>query len=117
MISSRHRFHGLNSLRTVHKYGQTVRRQQFSLKYNLNPKRQTFRCAVVVSKKVEKSAVRRNRIRRRVFEAIRLVSPGIIQPYDLVISVFSASVTDMLAQELEQQLTSMLTEAGVLNKS
>ena len=61
----------MNSLRVVYKYGQTARSQQLTMRYHLHEKRQTYRCAVVVSKKVEKSAVARNRIRRRIFEVIR----------------------------------------------
>lgn len=115
MISSRNRFHGLNSFKTVYKFGKTVRRPQINIKYNLNNKRPSYRCAVVVAKKVEKSAVRRNRIRRRVFEAFRQLSPNINKPYDIVISVYSATVIDIPAQELNNLLASMLTEAGILN--
>lgn len=115
MISSRNRFHGLNSLRAVYKFGQTIRRQQFNLKYNLNTKRQTYRCAVVVSKKVEKSAVRRNRMRRRIFEAVRAVSPQITKPYDIVISVFGASVIDLKPTELNKQVQELLTAAGIID--
>ncbi|MGZ6004851.1 MAG: ribonuclease P protein component [Candidatus Saccharimonadales bacterium] len=115
MLASRNRFHGLNSLRSVYKYGQALRRQQFNLRYNLNPKRQTYRCAVVVSKKVEKSAVRRNRIRRRVFEAVRLLAPRITKPYDIVISVYSASVTDLASSQLHQQIEELLATAGIID--
>lgn len=115
MISSRNRFHGLNSFKTVYKFGQTVRSQQINIKYNLNNKRASYRCAVVVAKKVEKSAVRRNRIRRRVFEAFRQLASGINKPYDIVISVYSPTLTDMPAKELQQQLAHMLTEANILD--
>jgi len=115
MISRQHRFHGLNSLRTVYKYGQTVRNPQIALKYNLNPKRQTYRCAVVVAKKVEKSAVKRNRIRRRVFEIVRSVEPAITQPYDLVFSIYSADVVDMPFTKVETSIKQLLKNASVLD--
>ena len=115
MISRRHRFHGLNSLRTVYKLGQTSRQQQLTVRYRLNDKRAVYRCAVVVSKKVEKSAVRRNRIRRRIFEAVRWLEPNIKQPYDIVITAFSNSVIDLTDAELKQQIKSLLNSAGVVD--
>lgn len=117
MLSGKHRFHGLNSLRTTYKHGQLVRSQQISLRYLLNQRRQTYRCAVVVSKKVEKSAVGRNRLRRRIFEVVRQLEPSINQPYDLVISVFSASLADLSHPELIKQITELMAKAGVVTKS
>jgi ribonuclease P protein component len=60
MISRAHRFHGYNSLNFVYRNGQTVRGPLFAIKYTINPKRKSYRAAVVVSKKVNKSAVARN---------------------------------------------------------
>ena len=72
MISVRHRFHGYGSLRTVYQRGQTVRGPAITLKYRYRgPQRQPYRVAVVVSRKVHKSAVVRNRIRRRLYEIVR----------------------------------------------
>jgi len=114
MISRQHRFHGLNSLKVVYKYGQTARHQQLNLRYQLNDKRQSYRCAVVVSKKVNKSAVGRNRIRRRIFETIRLLEPKITKPYDLVITVYSAGISDLPSDQLSQQIERLLASAGVI---
>jgi len=115
MIARNHRFHGLNSLRIVYKLGRTTRQQQLTLRHHLNERRQTYRCAVVVSKKVEKSAVRRNRIRRRIFEAVRQQQDLINKPYDLVIGVYSQTLTDMPSQELRLQVKDLLAAAGVID--
>ena len=69
MIARAHRFHGHNSLRYVYGRGKIIRGQFFSLKYALNSKRRRYRAAVVVSRKVHKSAVVRNRIRRETFSS------------------------------------------------
>lgn len=58
-----------------------------------------YRVAVVVSKKVSKSAVTRNRIRRRVYESVRNtqnINPGT----DIIITIFSDQVKDMPAKKL-----------------
>ena len=86
MLASTNRFHGRDSLRFVYRRGQQVRGSQLNLRYICNARRTTFRSAIVVSKKVHKSAVLRNRLRRRIYEIIR-TGPAILGPYDLLISV------------------------------
>ena len=119
MISKSHRFHGLGSLRYVYKHGKTARGSVISIKYNLDERRKSYRLAVVVSKKVSKSAVVRNRIRRRVMEIIRIDADKITGPYDLVITVFDEKVANMPHDELANNLKNLLTGAGVVsyNKS
>lgn len=108
MLSRNFRFHGLGSLNAVYRGGKSVRGQVLMLKYAKNPKRHNFRAAVVVSKKVHKSAVVRNRIRRRVFELIRVHSDLIHGSYDLVFTVFDQSVATMPAAELEKAVVAQL---------
>lgn len=83
------------------------------LKYAPNPRRKTWRAAVVVSKKVHKSAVLRNRIRRRIYEIIRLNIPKDIEPVDMVWIVHSEQVATMPANDLENMLVGMLQKADI----
>lgn len=114
MITSNHRFHGLSSLRFVLKRGETVRGQLFSIKFITNNRIQQFRVAVVVSKKVSKKAVTRNRIRRRLFEIIRSQSINIKKPLDIVIFVYSEDVATISFKKLENQVIKQLKQAGIL---
>ena len=114
MIAKQHRFHGYNKLTTVYRKGQTVRSASLSLKYYNNPRRNTFRLAVVVSRKVHKSAVVRNRIRRRIFEIYRLRSEQFTKPYDIIVTVFSEQIASLPAPELELILERQLQQAGIL---
>lgn len=110
VISVHHRFHGHGSLQYLHNRASIVRGQGMSLKYIANPKRSSYRAAVVVSKKVHKSAVVRNRIRRRLYEIIRLsLDPAIA--YDFAIMVYDESVAAMPAAQLEQRVASLLAKA------
>lgn len=113
MISRIHRFHGYGSLRYVYRNGKTVRGQLCSLKYSPNPKRNNYRLAVVVSRKVSKSAVVRNRIRRRLYEAVRLLEDKITGPYDIILTVFHESVAEMPADKLSSQIKALLKEANI----
>lgn len=114
MLSKSRRFHGLGSLRRVYTQGASVKGPNMSLRYNLNSRRQTYRCAVVVSKKVEKSAVGRNRIRRRIYEQIRQKNDKIVQPYDIVVTVFKTEVGHMPANELAKALDDLLRRAKII---
>jgi len=115
MIAQKHRFHGLGSLRFVYQNGKTVRGGTLAVKYIGNPRRQTYRCAVVVSKKVNKSAVARNRIRRRVYEIVRGLEVNIKAPYDIVITIFSDEVRTMPAEQLQKTVHELLQQAGMIS--
>jgi ribonuclease P protein component len=116
MISRSNRFHGYNSLRYVYRHGQTVRGPVMATKFVINERRKIYRIAVVVSKKVNKSAVTRNRIRRRLYETIRKYEPQITRSYDIVITVFNEQIATMPQAELEQMVRAQLRQAGILQK-
>ena len=113
MIPFSHRFHGHNSLRFVYKNGNVVRSRYATLKSTSNPHRKLSRIAVIVSKKELKSAVRRNRIRRRIYEYVRLQMPRMTQNYDIAIIVSSSELLTMPASELTEQLESLFTQADL----
>ena len=116
MLEFKYRFHGHGSLRYVYTHGQTIRSHLMSLKYSHHPKRKNPRVAVVVSKKVMKSAVGRNRIRRRLYEIIRLELPDIKENSDIVIIVFSAEVLTQPSSQLVQVVKQLFTEADIYKK-
>lgn len=113
MLSAQHRFHGHGSLRYVYKNGQAVRSHLITIKYTSNPYRRHSRFAVVVSKKVHKSAVGRNRIRRRIYEIIRHELPSITRPHDIVVMVFSGEVLSMEHEELSETLKQLFSQADL----
>ncbi len=114
MIAKRIRFHGYGSLNYVYRSGQTVRGTQCMLRYAKNERRKSPRVAVVVSKKVSKSAVVRNRIRRRIYEIVRQYEPAISEPYDMVFSVFSDQVQDIPNKELQKIIADQLKKAKII---
>lgn len=116
MMAFKYRFHGHGSLRYVYSNGSAVRSRLITLKHSRHPKRKNPRVAVVVSKKVYKGAVGRNRIRRRIYEIIRQELPGFHNNQDLVLIVFSAETLTMPARELESVVKQLLYSAGVYKK-
>jgi ribonuclease P protein component len=113
MIDAAHRFHGRGSLRFVYQHGKTVRCSSLALKYIRNQRRSTYRVAIVVSRKVHKSAVVRNRIRRRLYEIVRERSAHIAEPFDLVFTVFSEQIAGMESVDLTQMVHKQLAQAGI----
>lgn len=114
MIHRTHRFHGRSSLRFVYQRGKTIRTPYFSLRFAQNNRRTTYRLAIVVSRKVSKSAVVRNRIRRRMYEVVRQVDRDIARPFDLVINVYSTELTGIEHGELIALVREQLEKAEVL---
>ena len=114
MIGLRYRFPGHSSLRYVYTHGRVVRGPMLSLKYCLNPKRTEYRLAVVVSKKIMKSAVGRNRMRRRIYELVRLLAPAIQESYDLVITVYNEQIMNLPSKELSARVQAQLRQSHVV---
>jgi ribonuclease P protein component len=108
MITRRHRFHGYGSLKGVYQRGQNVRGGLLSLKFGLRDPKKPYRVAVVVSRKVSKSAVVRNRIRRRVYEIVSRVGEDIAPGTDLVFTAFGEQLADMDAGKLETLVRELL---------
>ena len=113
MISSLFRFHGHNSLRYVYSNGKAVRSQLFTVKYVPNTHRTRPRFSVVVSKKVIKSAVGRNRIRRRLYEYLRLNTPNLNGTYDIVVICTSPELRTLPYEQISEQLTQLFEKASL----
>lgn len=116
MIPSPFRFHGHNSLRYVYTHGTAVRSQAVTVKWVKNERRTKPRASVVVSKKVFKKAVGRNRIRRRLYEYIRTHLPLLNDTYDIVIIATSAELRTMPHGELSNLLDQLFEKAGLFKK-
>ncbi len=103
MLARQYRFSGQGGIRYVYRKGATVRRPHFTIRVvQADPKKTQF--AVVVSKKIAKQAVIRNRIRRRIYaalEQIGMVPSGAVQA---VIIVQDSWATECQFTELTQEL-------------
>ena len=72
-----------------------------------------WRCAVVVSTKVSKRAVRRNRLRRLLQHHLLASSPGAATPQWLVISL-KAGAAEAEESRLLEECTHLLRQAGLI---
>ena len=69
------------------------------------------RFGVVVSKKVLKSAVGRNRIRRRVYEAIRRELPAFRDPMDCIFVVYNPAILKTPFLHLRRMVRELLEQS------
>lgn len=113
MIPFSNRFHGHSSLRYVYKNGQAIRSRLMTIKTTINPNRKNSRVAVVISKKVLKSAVRRNRIRRRIYECVRTKLPLLNNVYDIAIIVSSSEILNISHDDMAEQIDQIFDQAGL----
>ena len=117
MIPASARFHGHNSLRYVYANGKAVRSQSLTIKWVENARRTHPRISVVVSKKVIKGAVGRNRVRRRIYEYMRVNLPRLNATYDIVIICTSPELRTMPYDELSGLLDQLLVKADLYKTS
>lgn len=108
MLAQAHRFHGYGSLKGVYNRGQGFRGSLISVKFVKRDRAKTYRVAVVVSKKVHKSAVTRNRIRRRVYELVRKSDIQLAVGTDIIFTVFSEQVAELESAKLQKMIEELL---------
>jgi ribonuclease P protein component len=95
---------------------KSVRGTTLALKYAPG-ERPSYRLAVVVSRKVSKSAVVRNRIRRRLYERVRNLSSSFKAPYDLVLVVYDEKVATMPPEQLSAEVAKLCVKAKITPSS
>ena len=112
MLSKKFRFHSRGGVRYVYQKGKTIRSPKMSLIFVENTRKFT-RIAVVVSKKVLKSAVGRNRIRRRVYEVIRLRLDSIPKGVDYIFVIYDKKIIDMPFGEIGDIVDKLVDESKI----
>lgn len=110
MLAQKYRFHSRGGVRHTYQKGKTIRTPLLSLVYTANTKHHQ-RFGVVVSKKVLKSAVGRNRIRRRIYEALRLELPEFTAHRDCIFVVYNKSVSTINFRDLRRLIHDLLARS------
>jgi len=111
MLQTRFRFHGYSGLKYLYKQGRTVRGRSLAIRYVMNTRRSDSRAAVIVTKKVFKSAPKRNRIRRRIYEVLRTNWPRIAPGHDILVTGYEPLLLDIPSDELKTMLIDLLRQA------
>lgn len=97
----------------VFKHGKAAANHQFVLYYKPSAEAESFRIGVSASKKVG-NAVVRNRIRRRVKEAVRHMEQKVSLRVDIVLIVRKPAI-ELGHEELKKSLHHVFKRAGLLS--
>lgn len=79
-------------------------------------RRRVTRCGFVVTKRLG-GAVERNRARRRVREAVRLIYPSIASGWDLVFVLRSSALVTIEFERIQTAIEQLLRRAGAWNEA
>ena len=97
---------------TVFKQGKVCHSPHFSLRLISAQKNDNMRAAVVVSKKIEKQAVKRNQTRRRVYYALKKVlGSGNHGNYWMIIIV-KKSIRDISSETIQKEIEQLLKKVA-----
>ena len=99
----------------MYKNGKIASNQNFTLRFLKNGKN-TNRLGVVISKKVSKKAVKRNKLRRQIKAYFAQISNNLKTGYDLLINV-KPTCLDLSYQKLTKSINYLLKKKGLIKKN
>lgn len=114
MLSRPNRLRRRNDFTRVYKKGTTVHARTFSIKHAQNQLGHP-RIGIVVSTKVSKKAVIRNRLRRRFYAQMRHLLPRINGGVDIVIMVRHSAI-DQESAQIARDLEKTFHRANLLKE-
>ncbi len=107
MLNKRNRISDKKIIQNLFDKGNLYRDKYFVFKY-INSDSKDSQFAVIVSKKISKKAVKRNKIRRQIFEAIRLNIDMANNVTAIVIS--KARIQDAKYQEINDSIVQFFNQ-------
>lgn len=112
MLPRAHRLTKETDFKLLAQEGQSFYSPLFTIKI-LKAKDADSRFGVVISAKVSKKAVVRNKIKRRITEIIRLALPKIKSGFDVMILVKTV-VAEKNYQEIKEDIEKLFKKANIL---
>ncbi len=112
MLPAKNRLHQEKDIKKTIRLGRSVYSPYFRLKYSKNDL-ERIRLTVVISAKVSKKAVVRNRLKRQIREIFRINLDKIIVGYDLVLTA-NAQALELDFQGIKDQLSDLIFKAKLL---
>ena len=112
MLKVAHRLKGDNNFKRLSRKGRSFFSPGLSLRVVKNQEHNS-RCAFIVSTKISKKAVVRNKIKRRMREIVRNITPQIKQGYDILIIAKPATLK-LGYKELDSETLQLLKKAKLI---
>lgn len=107
MLSKQQRFHTQGAVRRVMQHGKPIRGRHMMVR-SIDTRSPVSRVAIVVSKKIYKAAVKRNKTRRRLYDIVRheLAKQSVVK--DITITVSSPEILLLDHDTLRHELLVLL---------
>lgn len=113
MLARRNRLRTTRDIQRVSKQGRWAAGTNLTVRTQAN-RFKLVRCAVVISKKVDKRAVVRNRCRRRVQEILRLSLPSLEDGSDILIYI-RKDISNLPAQEITVEIATAFQRLNLMS--
>lgn len=114
MLAKNNRLHKDKEIKSLIHKGQTFFLPEFVIKYQRN-QTESKRFSFVISTKVDKKAVVRNRLKRQLREVARRLLPDINPGFDILI-IAKKQALDLDFEKLSKQISFSLVKARVLKQ-
>lgn len=114
MLPKENRLHKDNDIKDLVKRGQSFFLPEMVLKYRKQRTEQPIQIAFVVSAKVDKRAVVRNKVTRRLKEASKEMLPRLKNGYFLLI-IAKKKILDLEFKDIKKQLDFAFSKAKLYN--
>ncbi len=111
MLNNINRLRKSNEIQRVFKFGKSIRSVNFSIRYAPN-RLGAIRFAVVVGTKVDKRATRRNALKRRLREVIRLELQTLPKGFDAVLTAHKLPNWPLKLADVQTELSDLLKKIG-----
>ncbi len=113
MLSKKFRLSGSNDFKKVQNEGQVHQSKSFGIAFLKRNDTEASRFAFVVSTKIAKDAVDRNRFKRTMSETVRIASIDLLPGFDVVF-LAKTSIVSVPASELMKEVREGLKESGLM---
>jgi len=112
MLAKKYRLSKRNDFESIFKNGKKAFSKFFGIRFKLNDL-ENPRITVVVSNKVSKSAVKRNRIKRQVRAIVKPTMTTFKQNFDIIINVLSP-ILEAERDTIEGDLLNLLKKNNII---
>jgi len=113
MLPKKFRLSNRKDIIFLKKEGVSMTSKSFGVLYKRNEKNKHSRFGFIVSTKISKKAVERNRVKRMLREAVLFILPQITKEYDILF-LASRSMLRLKQEEIKKEVRLSLNKIGII---
>jgi ribonuclease P protein component len=113
MLAKKYKLTGTKDYTNVQEHGSVYQSKNFGVAFLKREDENPSRYGFIVSTKIAKEAVERNRVRRILSDAVRINTIGLVPGYDVVF-LAKTSIIRVSTVDLMKEVVSALKGAGLM---